>query len=192
MQDNLMEDNLMTGQSGQSGQSGVYGVEQGGRNCNLKRSMELNNRISERNIPSAPLQPQFSIRPVSTKYDHMSIIDRRNVPTVPLKRVPTHNVAMNFNPGNAQAPWEGFAANINNESTLRNQFFAIQNCDKAVYIPSSKSDLYDVKVGGRVEVQPHMGLFVEPELAPFNPNPYHENVGHNTFHNSTREQIKNV
>ena len=122
----------------------------------------------------------------------MSIIDRRVVPTVPIKRVPTHNVNGNFNPGNAQAPWEGFAANINDESTLRNQFFAIQNCDKAAYVPSSRSDMYDVKVGGRVEMQPHRDLFAEPELAPFNPNPYNAIVGHNLFHNSTREQIKNV
>lgn len=174
------------------GHVGLHGVEQGARLCNLQRSAELNKRISDRNLPSAPLQPQFSIRPVSTKYDLMSIIDRRVVPTVPIKRVPTHNVNGNFNPGNAQAPWEGFAANINDESTLRNQFFAIQNCDKAAYVPSSRSDMYDVKVGGRAEMQPHRDLFAEPELAPFNPNPYNAIVGHNLFHNSTREQIKNV
>ena len=175
-----------------SGDYELYGVENGVRCCNLQRSAELNERISARNVPTTPLQPHFSIRPVSTKYDMMSIIDRRVVPTVPIKRVPPHNVRANFNPGNAQAPWEGFAANVNDESTLRNQIFALQNCDKAVYVPNSTSDMYEVRPCGRKEVQTHPGLFVEHEFAPFNPNPHQEKVGRSMFHNSTREQIKNV
>lgn len=170
----------------------LYGVEQGARCCNLKRSAELNERISERNVPANPLQTHLSIRPVSTKYDMMSIMDRRVVPTVPLKRVPTFDVKTNFNPGSAQGPWEGFATRINDESVLRNQIFALQNCAKAAYVPSSTSDLYNVSVGGRNEVQTHPGLFTEQEMAPFNPNPYHAKVGHNMFYNSTRDQIKNV
>lgn len=171
---------------------GLYGVEQGVRLFNMRRTAELSERIAERNVPSTPLQPQFDIRPVSTKYDMMSVVDRRAVPSVDIKRVPTHNVNTNFNPGNAQAPWEGFAANINDESTLRNQFFAIQNCDKAVYVPDSTSDLYEVKVGGRQEEQVFQDLFTEPELAPFNPNPSPSKVGYNFFNNGTRNQIKNM
>ena len=41
--------------------------------CNQQRSRELNDRISVRNIPSAPLQPQYSMRPVLTKYSIMPI-----------------------------------------------------------------------------------------------------------------------
>ena len=93
-----------------SNQYELYGVEQGARCCNLKRSSELNERISARNVPTTPLQPHFSSRPVSTKYDMMSILDRRVVPTVPLKRVPTYDMKTNFNPGSAKAPWEGFVA----------------------------------------------------------------------------------
>jgi hypothetical protein len=170
----------------------LYGVEHGARCCNLKRSSELNERISARNVPTAPLQPHFSVRPVSTKYDMMSIMDRRMVPTVPLNRVPTYDMKTNFNPGSAQGPWEGFATRINDESILRNQIFALQNCDKGVYVPPSTSDLYSVSVGGRNEVQTHPNLFMEQEMAPFNPNLYHTKVGHNMFHNSTRDQIKNV
>lgn len=173
-------------------QDSLYGVEQGARIMNMERSVELSNRISERNVPSGPLQPQFSIRPVSTKYDMMSIVDRRAPSSVPIQRVPTHNVATNFNPGNAQAPWEGFAANINDESILRNQIFAIQNCDKAAYVPSSTSDLYEVKVEGRKEEQTHQSLFVEDELPPFNPNPDRTKVGHAFFHNYTQLQIKDI
>ena len=169
-----------------------HGVENGLRLCNLNRHVELNQRIFGRNLPTSPLQPHFSIRPVSTKYDLMSIIDRRPEPNVDIKRVPTHNVNANFNPCNAQAPWEGFAANINDESRLRNQFFAIQNCDKAVYVPSSQSDMYHVKVGGRQEVQTHPGLFVKTEHSLFDPNPYKSIVGNNVFYNGTRMQMRNI
>ena len=44
----------------------MYGVVNGLYYCNLDRNLELDNRIYERNIPSAQLQPSFSIRPVST------------------------------------------------------------------------------------------------------------------------------
>ena len=170
-----------------------HGVEEGLRLIHLKRTEELNQRITERNIPNVPLQPQFSIRPVSTKYDLMSVIDRREKPNVDIKGLPIHNVNTNFNPGNAQAPWEGFACNINDESTLRNQFSTIQNCDDdTVYVPSSKSDMYHVKVSGRQEQQSHEELFVKPELAPFNPNPNNLIVGHNLFNNFTRTQVKNI
>ena len=40
------------------------------------RTEELNQRISSRNIPSNQLQAQFDIRPVSSKYAKMPIVDR--------------------------------------------------------------------------------------------------------------------
>ena len=45
--------------------------------CNQQRSRELNDRITIRNVPSAPLQPQYSMRPVLTKYSIMPILDQR-------------------------------------------------------------------------------------------------------------------
>ena len=74
------------------GHNKFHGVEDGVRLLNLNRTAELNQRIFARNIPTSPLQPHYSIRPVSTKYDMMSIIDRRAEPNVDIKRVPTHNV----------------------------------------------------------------------------------------------------
>lgn len=170
----------------------MYGVV----NCvyynNLQRSAELSERISERNIPSKPLQPQFSVRPVSTKYDMMSVVDRREKSSVPIKKQPLYNVNNTFNPGSAQAPWDGFATNINDESRLRNQFFALQRCENANYVPPSTSDMYQVNVGGRVEQQTHNRLFETDDLGYFNPNPDTEKVGYNIFNNCTREQIKNM
>ena len=170
----------------------MYGVVNGAFFNNIERSVELSKRISQRNIPSKPLQAQFSVRPISTKYDIMSVVDGREKSSVSLKRHPVYNTSNTFNPGNAQGPWLGFATNVNDESKLRNQFFALQRCDNAAYIPSSKSDMYHVNVGGRMEVQSHPGLFENPDLGYFNPNPDNANVGHNIFNNSTRDQIKNV
>ena len=170
--------------------SQLYGVVNGVYYCGMERTEQLSQRMAERNIPSATLQPQFSIRTVSTKYEMMPIFDRRPKAKVPIKREPTYSVGTTFNPGSAQAPWSGFASNINRESQLRNQFFALQRCEQPNYVPSTTSDMYQVQVAGRPEAQPFPGLFTEPDLAPFNPNVC--NLGRNIFDNCTRQQLKNV
>ena len=81
----------------------------------------------------------------------MSIMDRRASSKIPIIEEPTYDIKTTFNPGNAEAPWSGFATNINEESKLRNQFFALQNCEQANYVPSTTSDMYTVKVSGREE-----------------------------------------
>jgi hypothetical protein len=165
----------------------MYGVVKGVYYCNIETNEELNNRISERNIPSAPLQPQFSSRAVSTKYSMLPIFDRRVDPSVPIDRQPTYNVSDVFNPGNAGSPWSGFASNINKESSLRNQFFALQKCGQSSYIPSSSSDMYNVVVSGRNERQPFPELFKEQKFNSFNPNTCE--IGKDMFNNFTREQL---
>ena len=156
----------------------------------IERVEDLNSRIFSRNIPSGEIQPCINTRPVPTKYSVMPIMDIRTESSVELKKTQPHNVSETFNPGSAKGPWSGFSSNINNESVLRNQFFAIQKCDKSVYVPSSSSDMYEVTVGGRNEVQPFAELFRKPDLGSFNPNIY--NVGNNFFANNTRQQLKDV
>ena len=155
--------------------------------CHSERTEELSERIAARNIPSSPLQPQFSMRPVSTKYSIMPILDQRPKAQVPLLTRPTYNVETTFNPGTAQAPWSGFATNINEESKLRNQFFALQKCEQSNYVPSSTSDMYQVTVSGRKEEQPFPRLFEAQQFAPFDPNTC--GVGYNFFDNCTRQQL---
>ena len=121
----------------------MYGVVDGVYFCNEERLNEINERINERNIPSESLRPEFSLRPVSTKYALLPIVDRVEVSDVPLKEYSPFSVETIFNPGTAQAPWRGFAENINVDSALRNQFFALQKSPEAEYIPSSKSSLYE-------------------------------------------------
>jgi len=169
----------------------LYGVVNGLYQCNLDRASELSERMYERNIPSSTLQPQFSIRPVSTKYDILPIFDRRMPATVPIKHEVPYNSETTFNPGTTQSPWSGFAKNINKESMLRNQFFALQTSGQAIYIPASTSDMYQVKVtSGPPVQQPHPNLFANPVLAPFNPNEV--NIAGHLFDNCTRQQIKNI
>jgi len=159
--------------------------------CNIERTQELSDRIAERNIPSQPLAPQFSMRPVSTKYSILPIVDQREKSNVPITMRPTYNIKTTFNPGTSQAPWSGFAANINDESKLRNQFFALQKCQQSVYIPPSTSDMYTLAMPGveAKEQQPFPGLFEEQRFNTFNPADCTPDCGNNLFNNCTRQQL---
>lgn len=168
------------------------GVIKGGAYfCNIDKDVELSNRIYERNIPSHELAPQFSMRAVSTKYSHFPIIDPR-LPSqqVPIESKPVYNVGKVFNPGTAQSPWSGFASNIDGESSLRNQFFALQHCDQRDYVPPTQSDMYESVIPESSNEQTHPLLFKSEQFNNFNANPH--DTGRNTFNNHTRQDIKNV
>jgi hypothetical protein len=161
--------------------NGVYLCNQGGVD-------EINDRISERNIPSTSLQPQYGIRPVSTKYGYMQVLDQYRKPSINLEKYKTYSTNNVFNPGNAQAPWAGFANNVNTESDLRNQFFALQKCEQSCFVPSSNSDLYKTTVSYKPQTQTHPLLFDKPEFSPFNPNTL--SCKENVFNNSTVQCVK--
>jgi hypothetical protein len=168
--------------------SDFYGVVDGVYYCGMERTLELSQRMYERNVPSAPLQPAFSVRPVSSKYEMMPVYDRRAPATVPIHKEPTYNIGQTFNPGSAVAPWSGFATNVNVESSLRNQFFALQNCEQSTYVPSTESDMYKVHVKGQKASQPFPNLFKQQA---FESKKYeNDNVGTNVFSNHTRQQMK--
>tara|TARA_B100002051_G_C16733851_1_gene639910 strand:+ start:144 stop:638 length:495 start_codon:yes stop_codon:yes gene_type:complete len=143
--------------------------------------------MAARNIPSAPLQPQFGIRPVSTKYALLPIVDRRAPASVPIEIEPTYNPEIVFNPGSAHAPWSGFASSVNEESSLRNQFFGLQRCEQGEYIPSTKSQLYNADVPAAPVPQPFPLLFTAPQMDAFDPDPCH--LAPKLFNNSTREAV---
>jgi len=153
---------------------------------------QTNERIYNRNIPSQMLQPYLDARPVMTKYSHLPIVDPRKPTTVPLQQMPTYNVHNIFNPGNTTSPWSGFASNINKESELRNQIYALQKCSQAVYVPSSKSDLYDYAFKTKTQSSPHDLLFKQEHFSEFNPNPSTKIVGSGIFMNSTRVQVRDL
>jgi len=154
---------------------------------------QTNQRISDRNLPSQMLQPYLNVRPASTKYSYLPVVEPRKPAGIPLQQMPTYNVHQTFNPGNAMAPWSGFASNVNVESELRNQVYALQKCSQAVYVPSSQSDLYAYKFKTQTQPNPHELLFQETSVfETFNPNPDPNVCGTHIFNNSTRCQIKDM
>ena len=153
---------------------------------------ETNSRIYDRNIPSQVLQPYIDVRPVLTKYSYFPIVDPRKELQVKPLQVPTYNINNVFNPGNTTSPWSGFATNVNKESELRNQIYALQKCSQSVYVPSSKSDLYEYKFNTIMQPNPHQLLFKNNSFPSFNPNPNENIIGANIFNNSTRTQLRDV
>jgi hypothetical protein len=151
-------------------------------------------RSYQRNIPSQILQPYLDVRPVLTKYSYFPIVDPRKDIKVPMEQMPTYNVNKVFNPGNTTSPWSGFASQINKESELRNQIYAIQNCSQSVYVPSSTSDLYNYSFQPKItnNDSAHSLLFSKEKFESFNPNPESTIVGTAIFNNATRVQVKEL
>jgi hypothetical protein len=124
----------------------------------LNRVNDNNKRIYERNVPNFPPQMVFDSRPVSTKYDVLPILEKRNEGNTHIEQRSLFNHKSHFLPGDA-GPVSTFLTNIDQESMLRNQFFALQKADQSQYVPPSNSDLYEVQVVGRREPQNHDLLF---------------------------------
>ena len=160
--------------------------------CPSEIHKQTNERIYNRNIPSQMLQPYIDVRPVMTKYSYLPIVDPRKEVNTRLIQTPVYNVHQVFNPGNTQSPLSGFASNVNTESVLRNQVFALQKCSQSVYVPSSNSDLYHVAFHPKPEPYPDSLLFQQEKFCPFNPNPNPKEIGYEMFHNSTRLQVRNM
>jgi len=107
-----------------------------------ERVEELNDAIYARVIPDAPLEPQYDIRPVSTKYARFPILDRRRVEGVEtsLMLYPQQPTPV----GVSMGPLSGFS--VDQETQLQNRFFALQKHGSGIqstYIPASTSSLYN-------------------------------------------------
>ncbi len=122
----------------------LMGVHQTPIISQQERTDELNERMRSRHVSYIPNDPMYSFRPASTKYDIMS--------TQSVKSEPLGNRA-----------WINRMANIDTESELRNQTYALQHASQSVYVPSSSSDLYkdNTTVVQRPSAQPYPGLFAE-------------------------------
>ena len=105
---------------------------------NIDYDNELNKRLETRNVPSGPLQPLYDFRPVSTKYTLFHSVDEK-IPKTPQYAYDPHQI---FNPGD-RAPIDYFIKNIDIETKLRSQFFALQTGPQAVYVPELGSQLYE-------------------------------------------------
>ena len=113
---------------------------------NLDYDNELNTRLQSRNVPSAPLQPLFDLRPTMTRYTWFQTVD----PKMPGQVNYPYDPKEVFNPGQ-RAPISYFMQNVDKESTLRNQFFALQRSPQKDYIPELNSTLYENAMAYRPE-----------------------------------------
>jgi len=143
----------------------IMGIPEGIYYGQFDRTDELNGRFNERYFPEIGLQPNFDPRPVSTKYTHFTTVDRRAPVATPIQPHLDHTVELNFNPGSRRGPVSGFFNNVDQETILRNQSFALQRgADQGVFVPSSNSDLYKTTIVSRPGPQPHPKLFEQPQL----------------------------
>ena len=170
----------------------LYGVVDGVFVASADRVDELSNRMFARNVPSQDLQPNFDMRPVATKYAVMPIYDQYKPTTEAMRSYPAYSPHNVYNPGTSRPHFNGFASKVNVESTLRNQWFALQNAEQSVYVPSSTSDVYNTAIDYRPVMMPHPHLAEDysASLEPHNCNPM--NLGRRVFENSTRVQLKDA
>jgi hypothetical protein len=154
---------------------------------------KLNSRLSDRQFGDSPLEPNFDMRPVPTKYSVFPIINRRKPVHEEKLEYINYNQSVNFSPVMSNGPVSGYMSNVDTETILRNQPFALQRgIGQDVYVPSSNSDLYKVTVVSRPSEQPHLGLF-EPTVFSNRPHPNveHSTIGKEQFFNHTRTQLRN-
>ena len=167
----------------------MNGVINGVLFCNIKKDEELNERISKRNIPSEELKPNISFRSVPTQRTILPIVNPSLNACVSLREFKPFEVDKIFNPGNAQAPWNGFARNIDIDSNLRNQFFALQKAPQSKFIPNSFSSLYEYPLAGnsyRSNSLSSINFKTDLEGIP------EDLLGKNYFNNNSRNQRMNI
>ncbi len=175
----------------------MYGVVNGVYYCNNERVDELNERISDRNLPSDKMQIVFDPRPQTTRRMMYPAFHTQSLDvTTPIELQKPFNPFTQFNPG-SRAPFSGYATNIDQESRMKNIFMPIQKyTGQTQYVPSTKSDLYNMKHLKSIRSKdntneiPHSELFREQEFSPFNPNEC--NIGNDLFNNHTRMQTRNI
>ena len=110
---------------------------------NIEEEQKINDKVYGRNVPSFFIKPNLDFRPISTKYSFFQMVHEHEKPKEEIKSLTDYSPSRIFYPGDSKPPFSYFAKNIDQETNLRNQFMALQKCDQAVYVPDSKSDLYN-------------------------------------------------
>jgi hypothetical protein len=172
-----------------------YGAPNGLITGQEERVEELNLRIMERFFPDIEFRPNFSPRPVMTKYTLLPVIDHREKASVPIQPYLDYFPEVMFHPGNDRAPISGYMNRVDVDIDLRCQTRPLVSCDNISkqYIPSLGSDMYSVKVNSNQfpEIkQTHPLLFTPFHLKSSNTNLEGKAVGNALFNNHTRTQVK--
>ena len=131
------------------------------------------------------------MRPVQTKYTKFSVLDNQPKSTVNASMFSDYRMDTTFNPGTDRAPVNGYFSNVDKETELRNQKYALQKgASQNAFIPSSESDLYKTEAVGYQVPQTHPLLFAKPSIE--GPDALHlSNIGQNKLFNHTRTQLRN-
>lgn len=159
-----------------------------------QRNATTNQRMYIRNLPSDIIQSYVDFRPSQTRYHVMPIqthsCSPHPPPHPPLGVAPTFDTTRTFIPSTRKAPFSGFARNVDLESELRNQVYALQRSSQAVYVPQSTSNLYSYSHKTTPTSVSTSFLQSTDVFSKFNPNT--ENVGKLPFQNCTRQQLMDV
>ena len=102
-----------------------------------------------------------------------------------------YDIKNTFYPGNSKPHFSGFCSNVDNESKLRNQFFALQKADQSQWFPSTNSDLYNNYKDDYIKINFSNYNNQETNSNNIN-NSIVNNLGKNYFNNNTRVQLKNL
>ena len=167
-----------------------------------KRDMNMNQHIYTRNLPSAPLQPNLSVRPIPTKYVVLPIVDGYQEPTPDVLYIPTFDPSQVFYPGTQNGPWSGYASNIDFESCLRSRAHQIRNNPDNIYVPDSTNPVYSnantqtfpqlqqqsQKENNQVGSVSGTSKYSFVDFTPITTPRELPTVGNQLFHNSTRTQ----
>ncbi len=164
---------------------------------NAERLEELNERIHNRIIPdhNVKLNHVFDIRSVPTRNCLVFPVIDFKPSNKKVKNDTHYKIEENFAPIQKKGPFVNYVNNIDKESHLRNQFYALQHgAEQSVYVPSSKSDLYNTSVPlSSVNVeQPFTGLFERGRTFVTTQNEHvnNFNIGRDIFNNNTKVQLK--
>ena len=151
---------------------------------------QINGETYNRNLPSDPVQMNFSPRPTQTRFVRMPIVHCKQESKVPITRLPDYEVNKTYLPA-AEAPFAGYANNIDVETVLRNTILPLQRGARSKYIPSSGSNLYvHQPVNNRPVSQTHPALFQEQVFQPVKRDEC--GTGYRVFNNHTKYQVKGL
>lgn len=161
---------------------------------NIDRVEEINSRLNNRKQSDVMLEPVFDPRPTGTRGGMMPIISTKKESNESFYGYTNYNPSNNFAPATRTAPFRGFVENINEESELRNQIFALQRSEKGLYVPQSFGDLYLVNVPEKGLTQQeqhhfHPGLFKEEQFTRVDPGSKYDTK--KMFNNDTSQALKN-
>lgn len=172
----------------------IYGLHEGISYGQNERVDELNQRIHSRMTVDYHLAPNFTPRATPTRQTLLPIITHRAPSNVKIRPALDHYVHLNFNSSTTRGPPSGYSNNVDIETSLRNQNTVLQHgAHQGIYIPSSKSDLYNVRLpkSSVSQVQPFPNISKVERIYTNVPESLQRNqIGVDQFHNHTRIQLR--